>query len=96
MSLVVRPAAAADLDEACRWYEAQRSGLGREFLDAIQQVFIAIVEMPGRFRVVHGNVRRALVRRFPYGVFFRTVGDDVVVVGCFHGRRNPRRWKARG
>lgn len=96
MSLIVRSAAAADLDEVYLWYEAQRPGLGREFMDAVEQVFRAMVEMPGRFRVVHGDMRRAHVRRFPYGVFFRTHGEDVVVVGCFHGRRDPRRWKARG
>ncbi len=95
MSLIVRPAAAADLDEAGLWYETQRPGLGRVFLDAVGQVFRAVVEMPGRFRVVHGDMRRAHVRRFPYSVFFRTVGEDVVVVGCFHGRRDPRQWKAR-
>lgn len=95
MNLIVRPAAAEDLEEARFWYEAQRPGLGAEFLDAVEQVLSAVQEMPGRFKVAHGEMRRALVRRFPYCVFFRVRGEDVVVVGCFHGRRDPRRWKAR-
>jgi plasmid stabilization system protein ParE len=95
VSLIVRPAAASDLDDVYLWYEVQRPGLGREFLDAVAQTLQAVVEMPGRFRVVDRDMRRAHVRRFPYSVFFRTVARDVVVVGCFHGRRDPRQWKAR-
>jgi len=95
VTVVIRPAAAADLDEAFLWYEAQRSGLGDEFLNAVEQAFRAVLDNPRRYRVVHQDTRRAHVRRFPYSVFYRIVGDDVVVVACFHGRRNPQRWERR-
>ena len=95
MNLVVRPAAAADLEDVFLWYEGNRAGLGNEFLDAVEHVFEAVLENPRRHRVVHRDTRRAHVRRFPYGVFYRIVGDDVVVVGCFHGSRDPRRWEDR-
>ena len=95
MNLVVRPATAADLEDAFLWYERQRAGLGDEFLVAVEQVFGAVLETPRRYRVVHRDTRRAQVRRFPYSVFYRIVGDEVVVVGCFHGSRNPRRWEGR-
>ncbi|MEW6746820.1 MAG: type II toxin-antitoxin system RelE/ParE family toxin [Planctomycetota bacterium] len=95
MSLVIRPAAAADLDEAFLWYEAQRTGLGSEFLNAVEQVFHAALENPRRYHVVYRDTGRAHVRRFPYGVFYRIVGNDVVVVACFHGRRDPRRRESR-
>jgi hypothetical protein len=48
MQLVVRPAAAADIDEAFLWYEDQRPGLGQEFLAAAQAVIDAIAK---HFRV---------------------------------------------
>ncbi|HVS10638.1 MAG TPA: type II toxin-antitoxin system RelE/ParE family toxin [Planctomycetota bacterium] len=95
MSLVVRPAAAADLEEAFVWYEGQRAGLGEEFLDAVGQAFTAVLETPRRYRVVHRDTRRAHLRRFPYSVLYRIVGDDVIVVACFHGSRNPRQWEGR-
>ena len=85
MSLVVRPAAAADLDEAFLWYEAQREGLGEEFLNAVTRVMDALAESPRQYPVVHRDTRRALVRRFPYSVFYRVMRSDVVVVACFHG-----------
>ena len=96
MNLFVRPAAAADIDEAFLWYEAQREGLGNQFLDAVTQIFNVVSESPRQYRVVHRDTRRAHVRRFPYSVFYRVVGDEIVVVGCFHGSRSPSRWKVRG
>jgi plasmid stabilization system protein ParE len=95
VSLYVRPAAAADFEEAHRWYEQQSSGLGEEFLAAVSEVFQALSENPKRYRVVHRDTRRALLRRFPYGIFYRVMEDDVVVVACFHGSRNPHRWETR-
>jgi len=95
MPLVFRPAAAADLDEAFLWYERQRPGLGDEFLAVFQSALDDIMAHPNRYPVIRRNTRRALVHRFPYGVFYRVYGETVVVVACMHGRRDPRRWESR-
>ena len=95
MNLFLRPGAAADIEEAHAWYEAQRPGLGREFLDAISGACRVLEESPRRFRVVHRDTRRANLRRFPYSLFYRMVADDVVVIACFHASRDPRRWQMR-
>ena len=89
------PAAAADLREARAWYEDQRPGLGEQFALAVVATVEAITENPLRFPVVHRERRRAGVRRFPYGVIFEVEERRIVVIACFHGRRNPRRWQAR-
>ena len=93
--LLLRPAAAADLEGAFLWYEEQRPGLGDEFLAAVHATLDTIAESPHRFPVVHRDTRRALVRRFPYGVFYRFVDDTVFVVACFHASRDPKRWARR-
>jgi plasmid stabilization system protein ParE len=95
MQVVVRPAAAADIDEAFVWYERQRPGLGHEFLAAAQTLIDAVAQHPLRYPVVRRNTRRALLRRFPYAVFFRNYEEIIVIVACMHGRRNPTRWQAR-
>jgi len=66
--LVVTSAAATDLTDAHDWYEAQSSGLGAEFLRAVDAAFAAVQRSPASFPVVSGRTRRALLRRFPYGV----------------------------
>lgn len=77
---------AADLDAAFLGYDAQRAGSGHEFLDAVEHVIHALLESPRRYRAVYRDTRRAHVRRFPYGVFYRVVGGD----GRF-GRVLPRK-----
>ena len=95
MSLSVRPRAAADIEDAHSWYESQRPGLGGEFLDEIVAVYAVLLESPRRYRVVHRDTRRANLRRFPYGVFYRIIDADVVVIACFHASRDPQGWRGR-
>ena len=95
MQCIVRPAAAADIEEAFLWYESQRAGLGLGFLSAAQTLMDAIVEHPLGYPVVRRNTRRALLGHFPYAMYYRVYDDIVVVVACMHGRRNPRRWQSR-
>lgn len=92
---IFRPAAAADVEDAYRWYEAQQAGLGEEFLAATGVVIESMMANPELFPVVHRETRRALLRRFPYGIYYRIVDDQIVIVACMHGRRDPRRWQPR-
>ncbi|MEW6745188.1 MAG: hypothetical protein AB1486_20745 [Planctomycetota bacterium] len=59
----------------------------------MEEVFHPVLEHPRRYPVVYRDTGRAHVRRFPYSVFYRMVGNDLVVVACFQGRRDPRRWE---
>ena len=82
--LVVTSAAATDLTDAHDWYEAQSTGLGAEFLRAVDAVLATVQRSPATFPTVHGRTRRALLGRFPYGVFFIETGSDVVVLAVVH------------
>jgi len=95
--LVVLAAAEAETTSAYDWYEAQSVGLGAEFLRAVEAVLASIQRTPALYPVVRGRTRRALLRRFPYGVFFyeRDEAQEVVVVAVVHGRRHPRVWHSR-
>jgi plasmid stabilization system protein ParE len=94
-SHIFRPAAAADLERIHRWYERERRGLGDEFLVEAGRAVAAVVAHPQVYPVVHRDTRRAVVRRFPYGLLYRVVDDLIVFVGCFHTSRNPVLWKGR-
>ena len=92
---IVRAAAAADVEDAYRWYEAQRAGLGDDFLRALRRTVDSVCSSPKRHAVLHRQTRRALVPRFPYAVFYRIMGESIVIVACLHGRRDPRIWRGR-
>jgi plasmid stabilization system protein ParE len=91
----LREEADQDLAAAASWYEQQRRGLGHEFLDEALSTFSSIAERPLAYPLVHRNTRRALMLRFPFGVFFRVEDSKVVVVAVMHGSRHPRRWRGR-
>jgi len=93
--LVVREAAEADILESARWYEQRSSGLGHEFLRAVDVTLAEIGRVPERYPVVRGAARRALLRRFPYGIYFVVTPGLVSVFACLHARRDPRRWQER-
>jgi plasmid stabilization system protein ParE len=69
--------------------------LGREFLRAVDHCIAAIRRRPQAYQVVVRRTRRALLRRFPYGVFFEVLGGEIVVYAVFHGARDPRAWERR-
>ena len=91
----LRPEAEQDLADAAAWYEEQRQGLGHEFLDEVLTMLSSIAETPLMYPNVHRNTRRAVIHRFPFGVYFREESATIVVVAVMHGSRNPRRWKSR-
>ena len=93
--LVVRADAEADILDAALWYEQRAPGLGTEFLLAVDGTLAEVARLPERFPVVYRESRRALLRRFPYAVYFVASSDLVSVVACMHARREPRRWEER-
>jgi toxin ParE1/3/4 len=92
---VVRPAAAGDIRRAYARYERAREGLGEEFLVEVRAAIDTVLTAPQAYAVLHRQTRRALVARFPYGLFYRLVGDVVVFVACMHTHRDPGMWQRR-
>ncbi|HEX4998272.1 MAG TPA: type II toxin-antitoxin system RelE/ParE family toxin [Terriglobia bacterium] len=95
LPVVVRYLAKAEIQSAYRWYEREREGLGEELLQAVDRVLGVIAEYPEGFSVVHRDIRRAILKRFPYSILYRVKANHVIVVGCFHAKRDPKSWQAR-
>ena len=93
--VVVRPEAAREIQEAFDWYEERGAGLGPEFLRAADACLSGVRRNPEAYPLMHGQVRRALIRKFPYALFYLFTEDTVVVLACFHVRRSPADWQRR-
>lgn len=93
--LIIVPEAQKDVNEAYCWYEDRRSGLGEEFLGCVDACIQAICRMPDLHPTIHEEYRRALVRRFPYAVFFEYSAEKVTVYSIFHTSQNPKKWHSR-
>ena len=93
--VIFTQAARTELIEAQDWYEAKATGVGRSFRHAISLLIERMSSNPLQFPIVFKNVRRALLRRFPYALFFVMGGETLMVIACFHGSRDPMRWQER-
>lgn len=86
------PRAEHELAGAFKWYDLRRSGLGEEFLEEISEAVALLRRSPDIGTCVAGVVRRYLLRRFPYGVFYGVDDGTVVIVAVIHAHRDPRHW----
>ena len=93
--LYLRKAERADIVEAFRWYEARSTGLGFEFLRAVRVALDSIERAPEQYPVALDDIRKALLPRFPYVVYFVIHQRGASVIAVMHGRRAPRRWQSR-
>jgi toxin ParE1/3/4 len=93
--IVVRPEAAREVQEAFDWYEQRSEGLGLEFLRTADACMAGVQRNPLAFPKVHKEVRRVLMRKFPYALFYLIEGESIVVVACFHAKRDPVDWLRR-
>ncbi len=93
--VVFSPDSEAEVRDAYIWYENRRPGLGADFILCIEEVLDRIRRSPEQYPVVHRGVRRALIRRFPYGIFYLLEEETIVVMAVFHGSRDPKDWRSR-
>jgi hypothetical protein len=77
------------------WYDAQREGLNEELYPRIEETLTAITERPTSFPIVRKDARRALVKQFPYAIYFRILPDHILVFAIVHTSRAPRVWRRR-
>ena len=89
-SVYVRRAAELDLAEGQVWCEDQCNGLGVEFRTEVSRIFDRLTETPLIYQIAYKDVRREIVHRFPYLVWYRVHGERVIVLASTHGRQDPK------
>lgn len=93
--LIILPAALEEIDEAAAWYKPRRRFLARAFVETVNSGIEAIAETPERFPILEGEARHLVLPQFPYSIIYTATDEEVVIVSCFHQRRDPDEWKRR-
>ncbi len=93
--LTFKPEVYDDIKTAYDWYEAQRAGLGEDFLLTLEESYVKITRNPKLYQDIYKSVKRKLVRRFPYGIFFVLLEDTIIVLAVLHTKREPQEWHSR-
>jgi plasmid stabilization system protein ParE len=84
-----------DIAESYDWYESREPGLGEDFLRCVEACVLTIQRHPDLYPVAVDEFRRALVRRFPYEIFYEPTADAIVVYSVFHCSQDPEKWRKR-
>lgn len=95
MNLMFRRVAESEFRHAVEWYESQRRELGAAFVNEVQIVLDNISNHPLQYPIVNGDVRGAMLNRFPFCIYFRMKPDRVTVIAVFHTSRDPASWQTR-
>ncbi|MBE2216911.1 MAG: type II toxin-antitoxin system RelE/ParE family toxin [Ignavibacteria bacterium] len=95
--LLVSEEAESDIDDAYTWYELQKKTLGDSFIRSLSSAFQKIKRNPHLYPLVYLDIRKHLIRKFPYCVYFFVDETDysIRVVSVLHNSRNPNIWKHR-
>lgn len=91
----LRGPAREDLRSAAAWYQQRRDGLGSEFIDEFLACIDRIENKPELYPIIDADVRRALLRRFPYAIYYVVEPTHIQVLGIHHCGQHPDRWRTR-
>lgn len=95
MKLTYHFAASKELDEAFEWYEAQKIGLGLQFVHEVELSIKRILNFPYSNPVLAKEFRRAVLPIFPYGIFYKILEDSIEIYAIGHLHRKPNYWMRR-
>jgi toxin ParE1/3/4 len=84
-----------ELNDAALYYEQENAGLGIKFIDEIERYIGAIIKNPNAGKKVRGQVRRRILRTFPYGILYSVKDDGIRVLAIMNLKRRPLYWVGR-
>lgn len=93
--VIIEDRASAEIEEAFHWYEVERAGLGVELRQDLRETLDTVSDHPRLYPSVGRGARPALLKRYPYAVFYREYDSAILVFAILHTRRDPRRWQSR-
>ena len=97
MRVVLHPEAEREYTAAAQYYEKQRPGLGADFIAAMDEAVADLLQFPHRWRVIEEDVRRGLLRRFPYVFYYweKIPSEELEILSISHSKRHPLYWVTR-
>ena len=93
--LIINPFAEQDLYDVRKWYNLQKNYLGKKVVQEIKKTIKRINENPFQFPIEKKQIRKAVVHKFPYSIFFYINNDIINIFAIFNSHRDPKIWQKR-
>jgi plasmid stabilization system protein ParE len=93
MKLEFAPEAWVEIIQAAAWYNERGTGLGQRFVLEVDQTIERIRQHPLAWTEIEAGVRRALVKKFPYSIYYTVQATRIRIHAVRHQRRRPGSWR---
>lgn len=87
--------AAAELEDAKEYYNLKQSGLGDRFKQDAKEVVGRISHSPKLYPIIKDDIRKSVLHRFPYTVFYACFADEILILSVASHYREPFYWALR-
>lgn len=84
-----------DIEAVVLWYEEQRTGLSYDFELCLEVGIEEVLRNPEAFQKRYKQVKIRFISRFPYGIHYVFIENQITVIGVFHTSRSPKNWSKR-
>jgi hypothetical protein len=93
--LVLTPESVIDIKESYNWYNDKSSELGERFFLSVSGSLKSILRAPIQYPKYSKEIRRCLIKRFPFAIFYFIYKNEIVIIAVMHLKREPNKWQNR-
>ncbi len=87
-NIIIKPIALVDVEDAMLWYDLKSKGLAKRFFNSFEGSIEKIQQNPTAYRTITQDVRRCLIKNFPYKIFYKITSDTIYILGVLHAKRS--------
>jgi len=95
MTYRFHPDAELELNFAIDYYEECQERLGLEFAQEVYATIHRIIDFPNAWQPITSKTRRCLTNRFPFGVIYQILDNELIIIAIMHQNQKPFYWKNR-
>lgn len=95
LKVIYQPDAEAELIEAASFHASRDLAVRDAFLATIHEHVCAMASSPLRFPFAGGQIRRCVVHKYPFVIFFKNHPDHIRILAIAHTSRHPAYWRRR-
>ncbi|MCU0288669.1 MAG: type II toxin-antitoxin system RelE/ParE family toxin [Acidobacteria bacterium] len=95
MRYIFHPEALQEYEEAVLYYSEISKNLAAAFIKCVENGIKKILECPNAWQIVEENIRRHLINRFPFGIYYSIEKEYIMIISVMHMNRKPGYWISR-
>jgi plasmid stabilization system protein ParE len=89
MKLIISKKAYNEIELSQNYYNLQKNNLGNEFKNDVKHLILNILEFPNLYPTIKNDIKRCLLHKFPYSIFYAIRNDKIIILSVAHQNKKP-------